>query len=1099
MKIRKLAIGVLMLIGLSAVANLASAQEVPYEADFTLMLSQPATSESYIAFAYARDLWIAGHDGSGVRRLTTHEGLETNPRFSPDGRTLAFSGQYDGNTDVFVVPVGGGVPRRLTWHPGADIVQGFTVDGNAVLFTSARAAYTGRHRQLFTVPVERGHPSQLPIPHAAKASYSPDGSKIAYTPLSEPFNQWKNYRGGRATRIWIYDTADHSVQQIPQPAGRCNDTDPMWVGDTMYFRSDRDGEFNLYSFDPASDRLEQLTRHSDFPVVNASAGGNRIAYEQAGRLHLMDLAAGESAPVPIRIATDLIEVRPRYAEGSNFIRNATLSPSGARAAFEFRGEIVTVPRKKGDHRNLTNSPGTHERSPAWSPDGKSIAFFSDESGEYALHVVAQDGKGDVRKYVLDGAGFYENPKWSPDGKKISYTDNSRTVYWINLETGVTHEVDADMVYGPLQPPYHSWSHDSRWIAYTRDNETNIHTVYVHSLETGESHAVTDGLSDVSEAVFDAGGKYLYLLASTDAGPVIQWFAQSNNDLEMTNSIYLAVLEKGTPSPLAKESDEEGAEEGEAGDQEPASGEEDEEEVSVRIDFDGLDQRILALPLEAGMYTELRAGPAGQLYYLKSDGAGGPFGGTPDETSLRRFDLEEREEKTLVSGVSEFVLSADEKQVLYASSRSDWFIAQASGGEIKKGEGRISADRIKIRIDPRSEWNQIYQEAWRINRDYFYDPDMHGADWPALREKYAAFLPHLATRSDLNRVMQWLHSEIAVGHHRVGGGDVLETAERVPGGLLGADFQVDRDRYRFARVYGGLNWNPELRAPLTEPGVEVQVGEYLLAVEGRDLRPPENVYGRFENTAGKIVEITVGPSPDGTGARTLKVVPVANERALRSRDWVEGNLRKVHEATSGRVAYVYVPNTAGLGHEYFKRYFFPQTNKEAVIIDERHNGGGQIADYYINILRRPFISYWAMRYGADLKTPQGAIHGPKVMLIDETAGSGGDLLPWMFRKFNLGTLIGRPTWGGLVGVLGFPTLMDGGSITAPNLAIWTEDGWVVENVGVPPDIEVEQLPADVIAGRDPQLEKAIEVVLQQLGAAPMAKPSRPPYPVRVRRR
>ncbi|NIM50509.1 MAG: peptidase S41, partial [Gemmatimonadales bacterium] len=361
-----------------------------------------------------------------------------------------------------------------------------------------------------------------------------------------------------------------------------------------------------------------------------------------------------------------------------------------------------------------------------------------------------------------------------------------------------------------------------------------------------------------------------------------------------------------------------------------------------------------------------------------------------------------------------------------------------------------ADRIKVRIDPRAEWKQIYHEAWRINRDYFYDPNMHGADWAAMREKYAVFLPHLSARSDLNRLLRWLHSELAVGHHSVGGGDVLERAETVPGGLLGADFEIERGRYRFAKVYGGLNWNPELRSPLTEPGVEVQPGEYLLAVEDEDLRPPENLYSRFENTAGKIVEITVGPDPNGRGARTVKVVPIPNERALRNRDWVEGNLRKVHEATDGRVAYVYVPNTAGLGHEYFKRYFFPQTDKEAIIVDERHNGGGQIADYYIDILRRPHISYWAMRYGADLKTPQGAIQGPKVMLIDETAGSGGDLLPWMFRKFELGTLIGRPTWGGLVGILGFPVLMDGGRITAPNLAIWTEDGWVVENVGVPPD-------------------------------------------------
>jgi tricorn protease len=1067
----------------------ASAQSLPPQEGMTLMLSQPAVSAEHVAFTYAGDLWISRHDGSGVRRLTTHKGVESSPRFSPDGRTLAFSAQYDGNTDVYVVPVEGGVPTRLTWHPGSDIVQDFTVDGSAVLFTSARAVYTGRHRQLFTVTLDGAFPQKLPIPTVFKASYSPDGSNIAYTPLYEAFNQWKNYRGGTATRIWIIDMSDYSVVQIPQPEGRCNDTDPMWLGERVYFRSDRNGEFNLFAFDPASGQVEQLTEHGDFPIVNASAGAGLIAYEQAGYLHLFDVATLESRPVPVSIATDLIEVRPRYVDGTRFIRDYDISPSGARAVFEFRGEIVTVPKEKGDPRNLTASPGVHERSPAWSPDGLWIAYFSDESGEYTLHIAPRDGKGEVRKIALDGAGFYESPKWSPDGAKISYTDNSRSLYWLDVESGQSHKIDQDVLYGPLPPPDHAWSPDSRWIAYTRNSSTNIHSVRVYSLEDERSYPITDGMSEVFEPAFDAGGKYLYLVASTDAGPVMQWFAQSSADMEMTGTIYLVVLEKGTPSPLAKESDEELAE----AQEEEAGDDQDREEVTVRIDFDDLDQRILAMPVDAGAYLGLTPGPAGKLYYLKGDELTGFFGG--GELSLAMFDLEKREEETLVEGVQAFALSADKKQILYRSG-SSWYITDASN--VKKGEGRIAADEIEVRIEPRAEWRQIYDEAWRINRDYFYDPNMHGADWEALRQRYGVFLPHVAARSDLNRLLMWLHSELAVGHHRVGGGDFPEQADRVPGGLLGADYEIANGRYRFAKVYGGLNWNPELRAPLTEPGVEVQAGEYLLAVDGVDLRPPENLFARFENTAGKIVEITVGPNPNGTGARTVQVVPVESESALRNRDWVEGNLEKVHEATDGRVAYVYVPNTAGAGHAYFKRYFFPQTNKEATIIDERHNGGGLIADYYINILRRQFISYWAMRYGDDLSTPQGAIFGPKVMLIDETAGSGGDLLPWMFRKFELGTLIGRRTWGGLVGMLGFPVLMDGGYITAPNLAIWAEDGWVVENVGVPPDIEVEMLPADVIAGRDPQLEKAIEVVMEQLEANPPGTLTRPPYPVRVRR-
>ena len=513
-------------------------------------------------------------------------------------------------------------------------------------------------------------------------------------------------------------------------------------------------------------------------------------------------------------------------------------------------------------------------------------------------------------------------------------------------------------------------------------------------------------------------------------------------------------------------------------------------VKVVIDFDGLTQRIVALPPKPAGYDSLQVGKTGQIFYLKSAGFN-RFG--PEEMSLQRFDLEKRKEETLLEKVDGYQLSADGKRMLLDK---DGLSLIDVGDKLDIAKFKLAIDKLQVKIDPRSEWRQIFDDAWRINRDYFYDPNMHGADWKAMRAKYEAFLPDLAVRQDLNRVMTWMSSELSVGHHRLGGGDSLADVEAIPGGLLGADYKVENGRYRFAKVYGGLNWNPELRSPLTEPGVDVKAGEYLLAVDGRDLKVPEDLYSRFEQTAGRIVELTVGPNPDGTGSRIVKVVPIEDEAPLRNRDWVEGNLRKVTEATNGRVAYVYVPNTAGAGYTYFKRYFFPQADREAIIVDERHNGGGSVADYYIDILRRPMISHWAMRYGGDLKTPLASIQGPKVMIIDETAGSGGDLLPWMFRKLQLGTLIGRRTWGGLVGILGFPTLMDGGTITAPNLGIWTPEGWVVENEGVPPDVEVEQTPADVIAGRDPQLEKALEVVMKQLAANPPSKDVRPPFPLRA---
>ena len=1057
----------------------------------TRLLAQPAISKTHIAFIYAGDLWVSDLDGKNVRRLTSDEGLEANPAFSPDGTLIAFTAQYDGNLDVYIVPITGGVPTRLTWHPGPDVVQGFTPDGSAVLFTSARAVFTGRYTQLFTVPVKGGIEQPLKLPNAFEATYSPDGARLAYNPIAPAFNQWKHYRGGLNSTIWLYNFGDNGTEKLPQPESRANDVDPMWLGDTIYFRSDRNGEFNLFSYNLKSKAIKQLTDHKDFPVLSASAGDGKIIYEQAGYLHTFDPKSGRSTKVTIGVAADLVETRPRFVKGARYIRNASLSPTAARAAFEFRGEIVTVPAEKGDMRNLTNTTAVHERWPAWSPDGKSIAYISDESGEYELHIRSQDGKGDVRKIKVSGAGFYADPVWSPDSQRISYTDNSWSIYWLDLKTGVSKKIGSEYLYGPtrVRTIYHAWSPDSKWIAYTLSTKAYIQTVYAYSTEQDKSFAITDGLTEVTEPVFDESGKYLYFLGSTNAGPVKEWFAQSNADMRLTSSLYLAVLRSNLPNPLAKESDEEKGIQKEEKPKEPPKTPE-----PFSIDFNGINNRILSIPLPARSYSNLQAGVAGQFYYLESPEDDNPVPGGPERSVLHQYDLSKRKDDSFIPGVSDYTVSADKKKIMYRSNAT-WSIVAVTP-KPQPATGKLNVDDIEVRIDPRAEWTQIFNEAWRINRDYFYAPNMHGADWNAMRQQYAVFLPHLTTRGDLSRVIQWMCSELSVGHHRGFGGDTLYQPKTVPGGLLGADYTLENGRYRFRKVYGGLNWNPELRSPLTEPGVDVKAGEYLIAVRGQDLRPPTNIYSLFENTAGKITEITVGPNADGSAARILQVVPIATEGALRNRDWIEGNLKKVDEATGGRVAYVYVPNTAGAGHDYFKRYFFPQSYKDAIIVDERFNGGGAYADYYIDILRRPLGAYWAMRYGADLKTPTASIQGPKVMLIDETAGSGGDLLPWMWRKFGLGKLVGKRTWGGLVGILGFPVLMDGGSITAPNLAIWTpEEGWVVENIGVPPDIEVEQTPADVINGHDPQLEKAIQLVLEELKKNPPKQPQRPPYPVK----
>ncbi len=1078
----------------------------------TKFLTQPAVSADLIVFVYANDLWTADLDGKNVRRLTSDVGVEALPVFSPDGSLVAFSGQYEGNTDVYVVPALGGIPKRLTWHPGADLVAGFTPDGKSVVFISARESAVRSYAGLYTVPIEGGMPVKLPIPYASRAAFSADGKYIAYNPFGDAFLQWKHYRGGTHSRVWIFNNADQSIEKVPQPADRSNDAGPMWVGSKVYFRSDRNGEFNLFSYDRATKEVKQLTFYKDYPVLNASAGAGRIVFEQAGVLHLYDVDKNSERRLAIGVSTDLPELRARYAKGFDWVRSLDVSPTGARALIGFRGEVVTVPAEKGDPRNLTNTPSVYERAPAWSPDGKSIAYFSDASGEYALHVRPQDGKGEVKTFKLNGSGYYGSPTFSPDSQKIAYADNSLTLFWLDLKTGTHKKIGAEYIYQPGDQADMdmSWSPDSKWLAYTVSTQTFFRRVFVYSLDQDKSFPITDGLSDVAEPAFDPSGKYLYFFASTDAGPARQWFDQSNADLRETSSLYMAVLRKDLPNPLAKESDEEKSpadaekKEEKPKDAAPAAGKPGAAKPApapaadaFRIDFDGLEHRIVAVSIPAGIYGGLKVGETGKIYYLSFDlPANLEALANMDNPSgeIHLYDLAERKDDVLTDGVNAFVLTADKKKMLIWGPGMMAIVPAA--GKVPPGQGRLNVAAVEVRVDPQAEWRQMFDEAWRINRDFFYDPGMHGADWKAMKAKYEGFVADLPCRSDLNRLIQWMCSELVVGHHRVAGGDFPNQPKTVPGGLLGADYAIDNGRYRIKKVYGGLNWNPELRSPLTEPGVDVKAGEYLLAVNGKDLRAPDNLFARFENTAGKIVEITVGPNPDGTRSRVVPVVPVANEGGLRNRDWVEGNLRKVEAATGGRVAYVYVPNTTTAGYVYFKRYFFPQADKEAIIVDERFNGGGQVADYYIDWLRKPVIAYWAMRFGADLKTPSASIQGPKVMLINESAGSGGDLLPWMWRKFGLGKLVGTRTWGGLVGILGFPVLMDGGFVTAPNLGVWTEDGFIVENEGVPADIEVEQTPKDVIAGRDPQLERAIQIVMDELAKNPPKKPVRPPFPVRV---
>jgi tricorn protease len=1079
-----------------------------------LILRHPTLNRAHIVFVHGGDLWMVSRQGGDAQRLTS-TGRACNPIFSPDGAQVAFTSEEEGNYDVYILPATGGVPRRLTYHPSPDFAVGWTPDGKNVLFASQRNSFA-RFTRLFTIPAQGGFPTEVPLPMAEFGSYSPDGGKLAYVPYSNggfiPLPQyhmaWKRYRGGTTSPIWIADLSDSHMTKIPRD--NSNDSHPMWVGNKIYFLSDRKGPVTLFVYDPATKEVSQLLENHGGEIKSASAGPGAIVYEQLGALHLFHLDSGKAEALEVRIAGDFPTVRPRFIKAAKQIRHAGLSPSGARAVFEAHGEILTVPAEKGDIRNLTNTPAVAERDPAWSPDGKQIAYFSDQSGEYQLHLRAQNGRGEVKKYALgDPPSFYYVPTWSPDGKKIAYIDKRLNVWILELASGQSTKVDTntyDMLERALEL---TWSPDSRWLAYTKTLKNYLNAIFVYDLASGKKHQLTDGMSDARFPAFDAQGKYLYFTASTDIGPTIGGVEMSAMNRPVTRSVYVIVLAADQPSPLAPESDEEKSEErkrASKGDAEKKEGKgkadtkneakEKKETVKVRIDFEGLSQRILSLPVPAQNYQQLLAGKSGTLFFVE-----GPVllqcsdGDDPQRLTVHKFELEKRKSEKFLEGVTgPIYLSHNGEKLMYRQDRK-WSLA-GTAAPPKPGEGVLKVEEMDVRIDPRAEWRQMYREVWRIERDFLYDPGAHGLDLKAAEQKYRVYLDRLASRDDLSYLFTDMLGELSLGHVFVIDlwRDSPSTDAPPKNGLLGADYRMENGRYRFARVYDGENWNPDLRAPLTQPGARVRAGEYLLAVNGREVRPPDNLYRFFEGMAGKTVVLTVGPTADGKGSREVTVVPIADEEKLRNLAWIEDNRRKVAQMTGGRVAYVWLPDTTGGGLMAFNRYYFAQVDKEGAVIDERFNSGGRLAEYIIDYLRRPLMCYVSTRDGQDQLFPATAIYGPKVMIINQMAGSGGDAMPYFFRHQKVGPLIGKRTWGGLVGTGDYPALLDGTLVTAPHLAIWFPSGqWEVENRGVAPDIDVEMDPQAWRAGRDPQLEKAVAVVLEELKKPQPPKPKRPAYP------
>ena len=1110
------------LAGFLVVASVASgAAPDAVQAQGTRFLRQPDVSASRIVFMHANDLWTVGRDGGNAIRLTSSAGAETDPEFSPDGDWIAFSGQYEGNVDVYLMPTAGGQPERLTWHPAADVVQGWTPDG-AILFESGRDGAPTRRSRFYSVPPSGGLPLPLALPQAHRGGVSADGAYVAYQETGYFDPEWRNYRGGQALPVSVVSTA--TWDRVTPPWEGERQMDPVWLEGVVYYLSERDWASNVWSFDPRTGVERQLTRHADFDVKSLGAGAGVVVYEQAGYLHELDPKSGRSRKLDVDVAGDMNWSRPRWEDvPAARLRGARLSPTGKRALFEWRGELFTVPAGDGSWRNLTRSPGVADRNPAWSPDGGRIAWFNDAGGEYGLVVAEQDG-ADPRRIDLADPSFYFRPAWSPDGAKLAFTDTHYRLLVLDVESGGVEHIGTDRFAHPERSLNPVWSPDSRWIAYARRLDNQLRAIFVHDTESAATHQLTDGTADAITPVWDESGKQLYFLASTNYGLNTGWLDMTSYDRPVTRALYLALLQADEPSPFLPRSDEEevgadgdaddaseGAGDGEAAreeasadasstdanarDDEAAEGSaenRDDDAPDVEIEVEGIDRRIVAAPgLPMKNYAGLLPGPAGSVFVLEVE-AGATSG------HVRKYVVEDREATDFVEPVQAARVSHDRKRLLYRSGAA-WRIVgteQPPSGD----DGTLDLAGMRVHVEPTAEYAQMLRDGWRFMRDFLYVDNQHGAPWDEVWDWYSAWLPDVQHRADFNQLLDMLSGEIAVGHSYVFGGD-LPRLDSPRTGLLGVDLAESDGLYRIDRIYDGDPWTPGEAGPLSLPGLQVAEGDYLLAVDGAALRPPDNPYRLLEGTAGRTITLTVSSFPSADETRDIVVEPIPNESGLRIRAWVAASQARVDELSGGRLAYVWLPNTARDGYEYFNRMYYAQQDREGAIIDERNNGGGSAADYIVDMLDRELTGYFNSRAG-DRKPwtqPMAGLFGPKVMIVNESAGSGGDLLPYLFRFRGIGPLVGTRTWGGLVGSWDTPPLIDGGFFIAPRGGFFDVNGeWAVEAEGVAPDIEVRNDPAPVIAGRDPQLEAAVEEALRRLETDGVTLRAEPPPPVRWRR-
>jgi tricorn protease len=1080
-----------------------------------LLGAQPATEgrlmrfpdihQDRVVFSYGGDLWLVSSQGGTAHRITTHPGLELFPKFSPDGKWIAFTGQYDGNFNIYVMPSEGGQPRQLTFVPDVGEVPermgpnneviAWTPDSRQIVFLSRRQAFNEWFGRLFTVSLDGGLPEALPLDKGGLLAYSPDGSTIAYNRIFRNFRTWKRYKGGMQQDIWTYNFKTKQAERITDYDGA--DTFPMWRGDTLYWASDRGPEqrLNLYSRDFRSGRTRQLTDFKDFDVEWPSLGGDSIVFENGGYLYVLDLKSGKSRKLTIYLPGDSTPLRKHWASVSGLIRSLDLAPDGSRAVFVARGDVYTVPAKHGSIRNLTHSPGAREQYAAWSPDGKWIAYVSDRTGEQELYIAPQDGMGKEEQITSGNKMFLLPPVWSPDSRKLLYADNSVRLFYVDIQSKQPVLIDQGK-YGDMEG--YNWSPDSQWVAYGKAGENRNSVIYLYSAADHKITPVTDAATESWNPVFDPDGRYLYFLSNRDYNEVLGVY-----DFEFSNPkatrIYAVTLRNDLPSPIAPRSDEVGRKEAKSSD------------PPFRIDLAGLPERVVALPVEAGNYDGLLASKD-DVFYLSRPVAGlsGPLPGQTPE--LAAYDLKERKHGTLVSGATAFALSFDGKKVLYAARKSPgpgenevehfgplertFGIVDAKLPEKephKSGDGALNLADLRAEVDPHAEWLQMFNEVWRQERNYFFESAMNGVNWEAQREKYLPLVSHAGSRYDLTDVLGEMLGELSNSHTYVGGGD-YPGLKPVNVGLLGVDFELDpaSGRYRFKKIYPGENWQPNRRSPLTEPGLNVHAGDYLLAVNGRDLRAPQNPYELFENTVGQDVTLTVNSQPGAQGERQIVVRPIASELGLRELDWIESNRRKVDQMSSGRVGYVYLPDMSAAGLNAFVKQFFPQIRKEGMIIDVRYNGGGFVDQLIFERLRRVLSGMESARNWKSSTIPAPAFHGYLVCLANAYTASDGDFFTYFFKKYKLGPVVGERTWGGVRGIRGYIPLMDGGYVTRPEFSLYNLDSqWAVENHGVDPDITVDNRPDLVMEGHDPQLEKGVELLMQDIHTHPKTLPPPPP--------